>query len=83
MNEVNKLNTLLNKEFDMKDLGAIKNIFGMEIRRDRVSGRLWSNQHSYVERVLERFSMNNVIIVGTFLANHFKLKTCQIFHMLL
>ncbi|KAL6333028.1 hypothetical protein AAG906_020048 [Vitis piasezkii] len=28
-------------EFDMKDLGAAKKILGMEIHRDRASGRLW------------------------------------------
>ncbi|RVW21758.1 Retrovirus-related Pol polyprotein from transposon TNT 1-94 [Vitis vinifera] len=30
---VNKLKSLLSKEFDMKDLGAAKNILGMEIHR--------------------------------------------------
>ena len=41
MVEVNKLKSLLSKEFDMKDLGATKKILGMEIHRDRASGRLW------------------------------------------
>ena len=31
---VKKLKTLLEKEFDMKDLGAAKKILRMEIRRD-------------------------------------------------
>ena len=35
MIEVNKLKTLLRKEFDMKDLGMAKKILEMEIRRDR------------------------------------------------
>ena len=39
--EVNKLKSLLSKEFDMKDLGAAKKILGMEIHRDKALGRLW------------------------------------------
>ena len=75
--EVNKLKSLLSKEFDMKDLGAAKKILGMEIHRDRTLGRLWLSQHSYVKRVLERFNMDNTKIVRTPLANHFRLSTCQ------
>jgi len=41
MSEVNKLKILLSKEFNMKDLSAVKKILGMEIRRDRTSSRLW------------------------------------------
>ena len=33
MNEVKKLKILLSREFDMKNLGAVKKILGMEIRR--------------------------------------------------
>ncbi|RVW84630.1 Retrovirus-related Pol polyprotein from transposon TNT 1-94 [Vitis vinifera] len=77
MIEVNKLKSLLSKEFDMKDLGAAKKILGMEIHRDRTLGRLWLSQHSYVKRVLERFNMDNAKIVRTPLANHFRLSTNQ------
>ena len=35
MCEVNRLKSLLHKEFEMKDLGAAKKILGMEIRKDR------------------------------------------------
>ena len=37
---VQKLKSQLKKKFDMKDLGEIKKILGMEIVRDRSSGRL-------------------------------------------
>jgi len=37
---VQKLKAQLKKEFDMKDLGEAKKILGMEITRDRSSGRL-------------------------------------------
>ena len=75
--EVNKLKSLLSKEFDMKDLGAAKKILGMEIHRDKASGRLWLSQHSYVKRMLERFKMDNAKPISTLLANHFRLSTSQ------
>src|SRR3954468_6782116 len=77
MKEINKLMTLLRKKFDMKDLGGAKKILGMEIRRDRTSKKLWPSQHSYVEKVLERFSMRDAKHVSTPLAHHFKLSTAQ------
>ena len=77
MSEVNKLKTLLRREFDMKDLGATKKILGMEIRRDKAVGRLWLSQSSYVGKVLERFSMENSKLVSTPLANHFRLSITQ------
>jgi hypothetical protein len=39
--EVNKLKVLLSREFDMKDLGVVEKILGMEICRDRDAMRLW------------------------------------------
>ena len=59
----------------MKDLGVAKKILRMEINRDRVLGRLWLSQHSYVKRVLEKFNMDNAKPISTPLANHFKLST--------
>jgi len=37
---IQKLKAQLKKEFDMKDLGEVKKILGMEIIRDRGSSRL-------------------------------------------
>ena len=34
MSEINMLKTQLQEEFEMKDLGAMKKILGMEIHRD-------------------------------------------------
>ena len=61
----------------MKDLGEAKKILGMEITRDRGSGRLWLSQENYVLKVLERFNMAEVKPVTTPLACHFKLSTKQ------
>ena len=41
MNKVNKLKTLLRKEFDIKDLGAAKKNLGIEIRKDKDARKLW------------------------------------------
>jgi len=40
MAHIQKLKGQLKKEFDMKDLREAKKILGMEITRDRGSGRL-------------------------------------------
>ncbi|KAK3040178.1 hypothetical protein RJ639_028428 [Escallonia herrerae] len=66
---------LLSREFDMKDLGSAKKILGMEIHRDRKAGKLWVTQKSYVEKVLERFSMLNAKPVSTPLGAHFQLSS--------
>ena len=39
--------------------------------------KLWLSQKGYVEKVLDRFNMNNVKPISTPLANHFKLSTVQ------
>jgi hypothetical protein len=75
--EVNKLQVLLSREFDMKELGTTKKILGMEIRKDRDAKRLWLSQASYVKKVLERFIMENAKLVSIPLANHFHLSTSQ------
>ena len=49
----------------MKDLGAAKNILGMEIKRARKGGKLYLTQKSYIEKVLERFGMKNAKLVLT------------------
>jgi len=59
----------------MKDLGDAKKILGMEITRDRGSGRLWLSPENYVLKVLEKFNMVEVRAVTTLLADHFKLSS--------
>ena len=60
MVEINKLKAQLARTFDMKDLGAAKQILGIEIHRDREHGMLWLSQKKYVEKILTRFGMQNV-----------------------
>ena len=46
--EIRKVKVQLNKEFEMKDLGATKKILGMEILRDRKAGKLYLIQKGYI-----------------------------------
>ncbi|CAA0819496.1 cysteine-rich RLK (RECEPTOR-like protein kinase) 8 [Striga hermonthica] len=73
MRDIVDLKSLLSQEFEMKDLGAAKKILGIEIHRDRGSKKLWLSQKGYVEKVLQRFGMNEAKPVDTPLANQFKL----------
>jgi hypothetical protein len=57
----------------MKDLGVAKKIIGMRITRDRKNCNLTLSRGEYIEKVLERFRMQNAKPVSTPLANHFKL----------
>ncbi|CAA0835646.1 Uncharacterized mitochondrial protein AtMg00810 [Striga hermonthica] len=77
MRDIIDLKSLLSQEFEMKDLGAAKKILGMEIHRDRGSKKLWLSQKGYVEKVLQRFGMNEAKPVSTPLANDFNLSVDQ------
>ena len=57
----------------MKDLGVAKKILGMRITRDKKNSKLTLSRGEYIEKVLERFRMQNAKPVSTSLASHFKL----------
>lgn len=57
----------------MKDLGAAKQILGMKICIDRKNRKLSLSQADYIEKVLQRFSMENAKAVSTPLPGHLKL----------
>ncbi|CAL2237889.1 unnamed protein product [Prunus armeniaca] len=61
----------------MKDLGAAQKILGMEIQRDRTAGRIWISQAKYIQKVLEKFNMQEAKAISTPLAAHFKLSGQQ------
>eukprot|EP00253_Pinus_taeda_P034012 PITA_34012 len=63
------------RTFDMKDLGAARQILGMEIFRGKSNGKLWLSQQKYIEKILLRFGMNNVKPVSVPFASHFKLSS--------
>uniref|UniRef100_A0A2N9HCS5 Integrase catalytic domain-containing protein n=1 Tax=Fagus sylvatica TaxID=28930 RepID=A0A2N9HCS5_FAGSY len=49
----------LSKNFEMKDMDEATYVIGIEIFRDRSRGILGLSQKAYIERVLERFKMEN------------------------
>ena len=53
------------KKFDMIDQGEVHYILGMSIKRDRDTKTLYISQQSYLEKVLERFEMENCKPVST------------------
>ena len=57
----------------MKDLGVANQILGMRITRDKKTCKLMLSQGEYIEKVLQRFRMQNAKPVSTPLAIHFKL----------
>ena len=77
VSRINNLKKELSKSFAMKDLGPAKQILGLKIARDRVANKIWLSQEKYIEKVLQRFSMNGAKAVSCPLANHFQLSTKQ------
>ena len=49
----------LSSQFDMKNLGEANFILGIKLWRDRKSKMLGMSQARYIDKVLERFSMQN------------------------
>ena len=59
----------------MKDLGEAKKVLGMEIELDRRSGKVSLTQEGYLQKILQRFNINDdTKSLSTPLASHFKLK---------
>ena len=48
---------MLSKNFHMKDLGEASFVLGIEIHMNRSRGLLGLSQRAYVDRILERFNM--------------------------
>jgi hypothetical protein len=59
MNAIKEVNKKMSSKLEMKDLGAVNFILGMEIKRDRVARKLWLNQKKYIETILKCFNMQD------------------------
>ncbi|TXG64184.1 hypothetical protein EZV62_011178 [Acer yangbiense] len=77
LEEINNLKKQLSSKFEMKDLGAAKQILGIRISRDKQEGTLKLSQVEYVRKVLQRFSMDDAKSVRTPLASHLRLSKNQ------
>lgn len=74
---IQELKDTLKSEFEMKDLGPAGRILGMEIRRDRNSGKLFLNQQEYIEKILSRFGMASCKAIGTPYDRNLKLSSAM------
>jgi hypothetical protein len=72
MEDINVLKKQLDNSFAMKDLGAANKILGMRIKKDMKNHKLTLSQGEYIEKVLERFRMQNEKPTSAPLASHFK-----------
>ena len=77
MDEIQELKKQLLSEFDMKDLGAAKQILGMRINKDNQMSTLQLSKEEYIDRILKRFSISDAKPVNTPLASHFRLSKDQ------
>nr|GEW72809.1 hypothetical protein [Tanacetum cinerariifolium] len=71
--DIGSTNSLLKKEFDMKELGEAKKILGMDIVRDYIRKIPRLSQSGYVSKVLNNFRVDNGKSVKIPLDGHFKL----------
>ena len=56
---LSKTKNWLSERFQMKDLGDVCYVLGIQIIRDRKNRRLALSQATYVDKVLDRFAMQN------------------------
>ena len=75
--EICNLKALLSGEFEMKDLGPLKKILGMEIQTDKKNRKLYLCQEKYLKDVLQRFGMENSKSERIPLGAHFKFSANQ------
>lgn len=57
--DVTKVKAELNKEFDLKDLGAASKILRIDIQRERKQSSLCLSQETYLKKILDKFGMSN------------------------
>ena len=71
--EINKPKQQLDMIFSMKDLNVAKQILGTKIIQNMTKIELKLSHETYIQNMLNRFSMKDVKAIITPLSNHFKL----------
>ena len=66
----------LNGKFTMTDLGEMKKILGLWVKRDREGGTLKISQGPYIDTILTRFNMSDANPTSTLLSKSVKLTVC-------
>ena len=57
-NILHETKNFLSSNFDMKDLGDVSYVLGIEIHRDRAQGVLGLSQKAYIKKMLKRYNMD-------------------------
>lgn len=74
--KIEKLKAQLRSEYEMKNLGWLKKLLGMEIKRDKVKGIVCLFQKQYLQKLLSKFGIDKSSkIVTIVLIPHFKLNS--------
>ncbi|MCO5601485.1 hypothetical protein L7F22_055606 [Adiantum nelumboides] len=73
IDEINQLKKMLSTQFSMKDLGAANLFLGMRIKRDKQRGILELSQEKYIQKFLQRFSMQGGKSLSTPMQAYIKL----------
>ena len=58
MAKINKVKEALNSRFNMKDLGQVRNLLGMEVHFCK-DGSIFVNQASYIKKLLQQWKMED------------------------
>ena len=80
-NDVGTLSSVklwLTQQFNMKDLGEANYVLGIQILRDRKNKTIALSQATYIDKVLERFAMQNSKKgnLPSVLGHHLSLEDC-------
>ena len=65
MNMISDFKTAISERFKMKDLGELKFVLGLEVKRDRSRRRIEINQEAYIAQTLKRFGMSKCKAAAT------------------
>ena len=65
MSIVNKFKIAISRRFNMKDIGELKWILGIEIKRDRANRTIKLSQSTYISQMLQNFGMFDCKPIGT------------------
>lgn len=70
----------VDKEFEMKNLGAVTRILRIDIKKDRKKGKLYLSQEMCLRKLLVKFGMSSSKAVTTLITKQFKLNTRRAFN---
>lgn len=68
---------ILSNNFNIKNLGPIKNCLGMSVHRDRTKGTILLRQSEYIKKLLSRFGMLDANGVSTPMQVNEKFENCD------